>query len=235
MFPLTIVLGLEEQIEGTLLEYFNNLGAITLGFEGGQHEAVSSVDNHEAVIWNAIVATGNLTRQQVPDIEQWQSLLTRAGRGSRVIEVRYRHSIRPGDDFRMEPGFTSFERVSRGQLLATDRRGEITARENGLILMPLYQALGDDGFFLAREVKRFWLTLSAGMRRARLGNLVHRLPGVRQDSGNKDVLIINTRVARLLPLQVFHLLGFRKLRWVDNYLVVSRRAFDTAGPNELAL
>ena len=235
MFPVMIVLGLEEQIEGTLLEYLNNLGAITLGFEAGLHEALSSVDHHEAMIWNAVVATGNLTREELVDLEYWQSVLKRAGRGSRVIEVRYRHSIKPEDNFRMEPGFRSFDSVSRGQLLARDRSGDITARESGLILMPLYQVLGDDGFFLAREVKRFWLNLSALLRRLRFGNVMHVLPGVRRDRHNTDVLVINTRIARLLPLQIFHLLGFRKLRWIDNSLVVSRRAYDLVGPRKIRL
>jgi succinylglutamate desuccinylase len=235
MFPVTIVLGLEEQIEGTLLEYINNLGAISLGFEAGQHEALSSVDHHEAMIWNAVVASGSLAREDVADLEHWQYVLKRAGQGSRVIEVRYRHSITPKDNFRMEPGFRSFEPIRRGQLLARDRSGDITARESGLILMPLYQALGDDGFFLAREVKRFWLNLSALLRKLRVGNFMHVLPGVRRDPRNKDVFVINTHIARLLPLQIFHLLGFRKLRWVNNSLVVSRRAHDLAGPDELTL
>ena len=235
MFPVMIVLGLEEQIEGTLLEYLNNLGAITLGFEAGQHEALSSVDHHEAMIWNAVVASGNLARKEVVDLKHWQSVLKGAGQGSRLIEVRYRHSITPEDNFRMEPGFRSFESVSRGQLLARDRSGDITARESGLILMPLYQVLGDDGFFLARDVKRFWLNLSAVLRRLKFGNFMHVLPGVRRDRRNPDVFVINTRIARLLPLQIFHLLGFRKLRWVDNSLVVSRRAYDLAGPHEIRL
>ncbi len=187
------------------------------------------------MIWNAAVASGNLARGDVPDLEHWQSVLKRAGQGSRVIEVRYRHSISPEDSFRMEPGFRSFETVSRGQLLARDRSGEITAREGGLILMPLYQSLGDDGFFLAREVKPFWLSLSALLRRLRFGSLMHVLPGVRRVRWDKDVLVINTLIARLLPLQIFHLLGFRKLRWVDNSLVVSRRAYDLIGPSEIRL
>lgn len=232
-FPVTIVLGLEEQIEGTLLEYLNNLGAVTLGFEAGQHEAQSSVDHHEAMIWNAVVASGNL--KHLVNLEHWRSILKRACGGSRVIEVRYRHSIRREDNFRMEPGFKSFDAIRQGQLLAKDKSKHITAHESGLILMPLYQALGDDGFFLAREVKRFWLKLSALLRQFRLGNFMHLLPGVRHDTSNKDVLIINTQIARLLPLQIFHLLGFRRLRWVDNSLVVSRRAYDLAGPLEMRL
>lgn len=234
-FPVTIVLGLEEQIDGTLLEYLNNLGAITMGFEAGQHEAITSVDHHEAVIWNATVATGNFRREDLAAFDHGRPLLERAGGGRRVVEVLHRHAIGPEDGFQMEPGFRNFQPVQRGQVLARDRTGEITARETGLILLPLYQTLGDDGFFLGREVKPFWLNLSALLRKLKLGHYIHLLPGVRRDPLNENFLIINTRIARILPLQIFHLLGLRRRRWIDKYLVVSRRAFDLAGPTKLIL
>ena len=104
------------------------------------------------------------------------------------------------------------------------------ALETGMVLLPLYQALGDDGFFLGRQVKRFWLRLSALLRRLRLGDYVHLLPGVRREPGDDRVLVVNTRIARIVPLQIFHLLGFRKRRWSDECLVVSRRRYDRAGP-----
>jgi succinylglutamate desuccinylase len=234
-FPVTIVLGLEEQIDGTLLEYINNLGAITMGFEAGQHEAITSVDHHEAVIWNATVATGNFRREDLAKLDHCWSLLERAGGGRRVVEVRHRHAIVPEDGFQMEPGFRNFQPVRRGQVLARDRTDEITACETGLILLPLYQTLGDDGFFLGREVKQFWLNLSALFRKLKVGHYVHLLPGVRRDPLNENFLIINTRIARILPLQIFHLLGFRRRRWIDKQLVVSRRAYDRAGPTKLIL
>ena len=234
-FPLMIVLGLEEQIDGTMLEYMNNLGAITMGVEAGQHEAMTSVDHHEAVIWNASASTGNFSRKDLPELEQSRALLRRASGGRRVVEVRHRHAIAPEDHFKMEPGFKNFQEVRRGAVLAQDRKGDITARETGLILLPLYQPLGDDGFFLGREVKRFWLKLSALLRRLKVGHYIHHLPGVRRDPVNENILIINTRIARILPLQVFHLLGFRRLRWTDKYLVVSRRAYDLVGPAKISL
>ena len=232
-FPVTIVLGLEEQIDGTLLEYVNNLGAITMGFEAGQHDAITSIDHHEALIWNATASTGNFRRADLPELDRSQSLLKRASGGMKVVEVRHRHTIMPEDRFKMEPGFTNFQAVRRGKVLARDRKGEIKAGETGLILMPLYQALGNDGFFLVREVKRFWLKLSALLRKLKVGHYIHLLPGVRRDPLNENFLIINTRIARILPLQVFHLLGFRRLRWTDKYLVVSRRAYDLVGPTKI--
>lgn len=234
-FPLTIVLGLEEQIDGTLLEYVNNLGATTMGVEAGQHEALTSVDHHEAVIWIATASTGNFRCEDVPELEESRSLLKRASGGMKLVEVRYRHVIEPEDRFKMEPGFTNFQAVRRGKLLAQDRTGQIKASETGLILMPLYQALGNDGFFLVREVKRFWLRLSGLLRKMKVGHYVHLLPGVRRDPLNENVLIINTHIARILPLQVFHLLGFRRLRWTDKYLIVTRRAYDLVGPAKFIL
>ena len=230
-FPLTIVLGLEEQIDGTMLEYMNNLGAITMGVEAGQHDAVTSVDHHEAVIWNAAESTGNLLCEDLPELDQSRAILKRASGGRRVVEVRHRHTIVAEDHFKMVPGFRNFQAVRRGQVLARDRAGEIKACETGLILLPLYQPLGNDGFFLGREVKRFWLTISALLRKLKAGQYVYLLPGVRRDPLNENVVIINTRIARILPLQVLHLLGFRRLRWTDKYLFVSRRSYDLLGPS----
>jgi len=64
--------------------------------------------------------------------------------------VATRHPVGPG--FRMEPGFANIARVSTGTLLARDDGGEIRAPFDGLVLMPLYQAQGSDGFFFGRAV-----------------------------------------------------------------------------------
>ena len=77
--------------------------------------------------------------------------LLRRARGDlpALIEVALRHPVGPG--FRMEPGFANIERTAAGTLLARDDSGEIRAPFDGLVLMPLYQAQGSDGFFYGRE------------------------------------------------------------------------------------
>ena len=99
-----------------------------------------------------------------------------------------------------------------------------------MVLMPLYQRLGDDGFFIVRGVSRFWLWLSAFLRRLKVQEFVEYLPGVTADPHNRETLTINTHVARFFPLQVFHLLGFRRRKWVGDKLVVSRRRHDVESP-----
>ena len=229
-FPITILLGIEEQLDGTLLEFLNNRGAVTLGFEAGQHYAVSTIDNHEALVWMALVESKVLGRDAVPEIDHWREVLLRAAGKPRIIEVRYRHPIHPEQNFQMRPGFQNFDPVDRRQLLADDIDGGIYAQEKGLILMPLYQKLGDDGFFLGREVAPFWLWLSEMVRRLDLGRFMHFLPGVRPSLTDADTLEVDTTVARFFPLQIFHLLGFRRLRWKNRKLAVSRRKHDTASP-----
>jgi succinylglutamate desuccinylase len=69
-----------------------------------------------------------------------------------LIEVVSRHAVVPLHAFQMEPGFANIQRTKHGTLLAKDARGEIRAPFDGLILLPLYQPQGSDGFFYGRSV-----------------------------------------------------------------------------------
>lgn len=228
-FPATILLGIEEQLNSTILEYINNLGAVTLGFEAGEHKQKTAVDNQEALIWLALFHSGCISADDV-NVERHERTLREAMGRARIIEIRHRHAIDSEDDFEMEPGYENFQPVKKGEALAKDRKGRIHAIETGLILMPLYQKLGDDGFFLGREILPFWLWVSRILRRAGIAGIVHWLPGVVRHPFNDESLVVNTNVARFFPLQVFHLLGFRKRQWKAGKLVVSRRKHDARSP-----
>ena len=229
-FPITFLLGIEEQLEGTILEYLNNRGTVTLGFEAGQHFAESTVDNHEALIWLALVNAGILVQDDMPDFAKHYQTLEKATGGKRIVEIRYRHAITEKDKFEMKKGFGNFQPIERGQILAKDKRGEVKANEAGMILMPLYQKLGEDGFFLGREISSFWLWLSEVLRKAKIPLFVGWLPGVKRHENEEGTYYIDTKIARFFPLQIFHLLGFRKRRQVGDKLVVSRRLYDTKSP-----
>ena len=230
MFPVTMILGIEEQLEGTMLEYLNNKGVVTLGFEGGQHDSCEAIANHESLVWLAMVNAGIVDAKDIPDLETHRHNLKMASGRSRIFEIRYREAISDDDEFVMNPGFNNFDAVRRGQTLAHNRRGEITSVESGVIMMPLYQKKGEDGFFIGREVAPFWLRLSEILRRLQLARWFFILPGVKRHPTDSESLIVNTAVARLFPLQIFHLLGFRKRVWKENALVVSRRKHDTESP-----
>ncbi len=227
-FPATFLLGIEEQLDGTIMEYMNDLGSVTLGFEAGQHTTAAAVTNQEALIWLSMLNAGIVKPECVSPVH-YENMERAMGR-PQIIEIRYRKAITAEDAFEMKPGYVNFQPVRKGEVLAHDSDGEVKAFEGGMILMPLYQKLGSDGFFLGRRVAPFWLKVSRLMRRLKVGNLMKWLPGVRQQPDNPDAFVVNTRIARILPLQVFHLLGFRRMRWENEKLVVTRRKHDTKSP-----
>ncbi len=152
-FPLPVIFGLLNQLSGTMLDYWRDRGCVPLAVEGGQNDRTWSIDRHEAVVWIALVEAGAVDRADVPLYDEYVSLLTEC-RDSlpHAMEVWQRHAISPEDDFRMQPGYQNIHRVHAGEVIAYDRRGEIRAERDGLIFMPLYQKLGDDGFFFGGEV-----------------------------------------------------------------------------------
>jgi len=222
-----ILLGLEESLEGTLLNFVNQLGHVAIGFEAGQHEAPESVARQEAGLWITLVSCGCLTEtdaERVAALSARRDLLAQSTRGlPATLELRHRHAIRPEDDFAMNPGFKNFFPIQKGTVVAHDRSGDVRAEEGGYLFMPLYQKLGDDGYFLVRRVKPFWLGVSTVLRALQLDRLLPLLPGVRRVEGRTDALRLDTRIARGFALDICHLLGFRKESHDGALLLVERR------------
>jgi succinylglutamate desuccinylase len=228
-FPLPLILGLEEQLEGTLMEYVTGIGHCSIAIEAGQHDDPTSIDHHEAAIWLALEFAGLLTADEVPDAARHRELLARAAAGvPHILEIVYRHQIEPEDAFLMRPGFRNFEEVARNEHLADDRRGRILSPSRFRLFLPLYQGLGNDGFFLARAVSPVWLALSSWLRRSGVVAWAKRLPGVRPHPEFEHALLVNGRVARFFVREFFHLLGYRVTQGGDRQWIVMRR--DTPGP-----
>lgn len=222
--PIPVILGLEESIEGTLMGYLSERGHIAVVVEGGQHESPKTPDYLEAAIWLSLVSAGCLKAKDVEGYaEHRRSLASIGGHLPDVVEIRYRHAITPEDGFTMKPGFKGMEKVSKGELLATNKAGDIRSPAKARMLMPLYQGKGNDGFFLVREVALFWLWLSALLRRLSLEPLLGYLPGVTRDPHSPDCLQVDPSIARYWTLEIFHLFGYRRRLDHDGHLTFTRR------------
>ena len=152
-FGLPVVGGLFGSLRTVMMEYLWNAGFQAFAVEGGQNDRSESIDHHEAILWIALATLGMIRPGAAPDLETRRRTLAHVrGELPHLMHVHHRHALRPDDQFRMEPGFANLQRVEVGQLLAHDRNGEIRAPESGVLVMPLYQSLGDDGFFLGREI-----------------------------------------------------------------------------------
>jgi succinylglutamate desuccinylase len=152
-FCLPGIMGLEQQLDGVLTQYLTALGCVTLAVEGGQSGSAEALAGLEAAVTIAVAAAGLATPEEMPGWRAARGLLA-AARGDlpELIEVLARHEVGPDDDFRMEPGFANIQRVDADTLLARDRTGDIRAPCDGVVLLPLYQAEGSDGFFYGRAV-----------------------------------------------------------------------------------
>ncbi len=222
--PIPSLVGLEESVRGPVLEYVGERGHVAVAMEGGQHTDARTIDRHEAAIWITLVTAGALRRADVPSYDAHYAHLRSSARGlPGILEIVYRQALAPGDAFKMEPGFTNFSEVKHDRLLARDQRGDVRAPRDGFLMLPLYQGQGEDGFFLGVEIRRFWLRLSAVLRRLRLDRFMHWLPGVRRDDEDPTILRCDPRVARWFAKELFHLFGYRKLASKNGDLGFRRR------------
>ncbi len=225
-FPVPVVLGLEEELAGTLSIWAESIGMVTAGFESGKHDAPAAVERAEAAIWIALEAAGVLAEGRSEVIAAKRRLEEECSGVPPVVEVRHRHAIRPGAGFRMDPGYENFNPVTAGQNLASDGRGPVLSPFTGLILMPLYQKQGAEGFFVVKPVRQIWLKASAKVRHWHLERYLHLLPGVRRHPDLDEYFVVDTRYARWLARELFHLLGFKRLGKATRYLVMARRLYD---------
>jgi succinylglutamate desuccinylase len=222
-FPLPVIVGLEEQLDGALSEYWTRHGCITFTCEGGQHADPSAIDNLEAVLYLALEEAGLVAPASLPELRRSAELL-RARRGALppFLEVVSRHAISAADAFKMEPGFLNLGPAREGQLLARDARGEIRAGEDGVVILPLYQGLGTDGFFWGRAVSPTRMRTSEILRLLRVERLLGLLPGVARDPAHPRRFILRAAGKRY-PRDVFHLLGYRRERARDGTLTIERQ------------
>ncbi len=153
-FPNPLVLGLAEHLDGTLISCVTNLGHAAVAFEGGQSDSPASTDTLEAAIWVALDSAGLLNTRNGTASQARNALSQAAGGLPQVVEILHRHAIAAGDGFRMLDGHEGFDAIEPGQLLATDAGGDISAPVGGYLLMPLYQKQGNDGFFVAHELRK---------------------------------------------------------------------------------
>jgi succinylglutamate desuccinylase len=155
-----VILGLMDGIKGTLLHFAANRAfcdndqpphCVAAAFEGGRHEDPRSVSRCIAAVINALRAAGCIKPQEL-HTRHSDILLAYSKALPKVSRLHYVHAIRPEDRFRMRPGYLNFQAIRQGEHLADDARGPVLAPRDGLVLMPLYQAQGSDGFFVVEEV-----------------------------------------------------------------------------------
>jgi len=208
-FPVPIVLGIEEYLNGPLLSYINELGYVSLGFESGQHDDIEAVVNAKAFVYLTLCFSGVIIKENSRFFKCFNQLNSAANNVSNVFEIVHLHSIKIDDSFKMLNGFKSFQKIKKGNELATSNNIKIKSEYRGRIFMPLYQEKGNEGFFIIKKIQPLFLNVSAVLRKIKGDALLVLLPGVSWENKEKHVLKVNLKTAKYLAKQIFHLFGYR--------------------------
>jgi hypothetical protein len=207
--PLPVILGLEERLEGPLLTWMAQQAHTAVVLEGGQHDDPLTTRTCVAALW-LMLAKAEVVGHDHPRIEPARAFLERVSHGlPPVMDLSYVHPVQPGDTYVMEPGWRNFMRVCRDQSLALQNGDVVQAPLDGYMLMPLYQGLGKEGYFLCRPVSHAWITLSRLARRSRLELVLRLAPGVRALDLRQGLCRTRRRLSRLV-VGALHLFGYRK-------------------------
>lgn len=149
-----VILGIGENLPGTTLQYWNRPEnrSHCIVFEAGQHDDPSCVHRMVAAIVNCMRSIGAVHPKDV-DHRHDGLLIDLSKELPRVTRLVYHYHIQPGEEFVMKDGYRNFQKVEEGEKLASNEKGDIQSPLKALMLMPKYQPLGDDGFFLIEPVE----------------------------------------------------------------------------------
>lgn len=223
LFPVPIVLGIEEYLEGALLSYINTLGYVSIGFESGQHTDYRSVENNIAFIHLALVFSGILDDTDTDVQTHLKTLKLASENDDDFYEIVHLQNITNEDNFKMKEGFKSFQAITKGTPVAHFNNAEIHSDYNGHMFMPLYQNKGNEGFFIIKPIKPFFLKLSSLLRRIKTDSLLAYLPGVSWVNKQEGILQVNLKVAKFFAKPLFHLLGYRNREITRTHLRLNNR------------
>ena len=215
-FELPVILGIEEYLQGALLSHINDLGYVSFGFESGQHQELSAITLAEYFVGLCLFRTGVIPHKK-KEAQHWSDRLLqeslgrvpRFGKDSRFYEIYYQHLITPEDRFEMCPGFSNFQIVPQGTILAHSRVGTVQAHNESQLFMPLYQKQGAEGYYFIRNIPGVFLWIGGWFRRLPWNHILVVLPGIQRDQQQSDCLRINKAVVRSWAKPIFHLMGFR--------------------------
>lgn len=208
-YPLPIILGIEEYLNGPILSYINEMGYVAFGFEAGQHDDMASIENCVAFIYLSLVFARCIAKKDFEYQHHYDILAKTTGDVRNIYEIFFHYAIAEDEEFKMVPGFYNFQRIKQDQHLAESNGVPVRAQQDARIFMPLYQSQGADGFFTIKKIWSPFLVASEFIRKYRLDRLLVYLPGVKWLDKTKKGLSVNKKIARFLTKDVFHLFGYR--------------------------
>ena len=223
---LPIMLGLLEHLTGMLIDVTSRSGFPTLLFQGGGNAQEKTLIHHKGFISKLLTAKCKLDVSSFPELMTPMSALNGLApinEEHEFLEIAYTYKIQKNENFEMRYGYTNFQFIKKNEIVAQSNRGEIKAPFGGRVFMPRYQELGAEGFYVVKRIAAFWIKFSRKFRLFKYHHRLHWLLGVYKIESNPLTFKIDQQVTFLWSLEVFHLLGYIKVRQDGPYLYMARR------------
>lgn len=147
------VTGVVGYLDGTMLAWMCEKGYSGMAFEAGQHYSRTSMIKHEAFVKLSMHYSGFTPDISDEEVSELHNLLEDELRPKHNhFKLIKRYKIDEEEDFKMCDGYSNFQKIYKGEVLATNVKGDILSDVNANIFMPLYQKQGNDGFFVIEPV-----------------------------------------------------------------------------------
>jgi len=231
---LPIMLGLLEHLAGMLMDVTSRSGFPTILFQGGGNTQDDTLIHHKGFISKLLTAKCKLDISLYPELRKTMSQLNSyapVDESHEFLEISYTYKIKEKDDFEMKPGYVNFQQIKKNEIVAVSNRGDIMFPFSGRIFMPRYQKLGKEGFYVTKRIDAFWIKFSRRFRLFKHHDKLHWLLGVYKINSNPLTFKIDQQVTFLWSLEIFHLLGYIKVRQDGPILYMTRREDEVNPPS----
>ena len=190
--------------------------------------------HHLGLIWKALGAKCGLDLASVPESKEPIEKLNSFGTEDpdhEFFEIFRSCRIDPGTTFKMNPGYANFQQIKKREVLGISDSVPVKAPSSGQIFMPLYQELGTDAFYMVRPIASFWIKFSGGFRLFRYHSRLNWLAGVKKINHHPLIFRLHTFVTFILAVEIFHLLGYIKVKEDGPILYMTRREDERNPPS----
>jgi succinylglutamate desuccinylase len=207
-----VIYNVESFIEGSLLNLLNDLGHVSMAFEGGEHYSKDSVKELKIFCYKALYHSNIMSAKDLKDMGISEKYFR--SKPAKYYEMIFRQNLKPSDQFEMAGNYLNFQKLKKGERIATLNGKSIFTPKAFRIFMPLYQSKGEDGFFYVKQMSRFKLKVARVLRNLKAEELLRVLPGV--NKVNFYTLSIPKPIIKYIPKRFLFALGYRKSMEVDD-------------------
>ena len=221
-----IVLGLLEHLMGMFIDVTSRCGFPTVLFQGGSIDSEDTVTNHLGLIWRILKFKCGLDTSKVPSSQEAINHLDKyafVAEEHQFYEIIHSHRIGKNVDFEMNPGHLNFQPVKKKEVIAKASGKPVKAIHSGQIFMPLYQKRGAEGFYIIRKIASFWIDFSKKFRLFKYHHKLDWFLGVKKINEDPLTYRVDEQITFMWAMEIFHLLGYIKLRQHGPFLYMTRR------------